>query len=130
VSDDFQRSYGLTLHPFACRKPEGDTFLLGGEGENMMRWTRVLTPRAVKILWFQLGAELFPEQFQEKTSGIGTLPVRSIRQPSITSDLHLDKTPEGEYEIIGRSGSVSWSARLAGESAQQLWTVLDHLLYE
>lgn len=130
MSDEFQRTYGLTVHPFACRKPEGESFLLGGEGENMVRWTRVLTPRAMKLLWFRLGTELFPDKMHEHASDLNTLPIRSIHQPSITSDLHLDKTPEGEFEIIGRNGSMSWSARLADASAQQLWSVVDHLLHE
>ena len=118
------------MHPFACRKPEGEAFLLGGEGQDLVRWTRVLTPRAMKLLWFHLGSELFPEQFREKTPGLATLPIRSARLPSVTSDLRLERTPEGHYEIVGRGGGSSWSAELHQESARQLWSALDHLLRE
>ncbi|MDX2162530.1 MAG: hypothetical protein SF162_14495 [bacterium] len=130
MTGQYQRTYGKTINPFVCRKPDSDTILLGGQGDDLNRWTRLLTNRASRLLWFHLGSVLHPDLFREKTPGLGTLPIRSARLPTITSDLILDQTAQGEYEIIGRGGGSQWSARFNPDTARQLWNALDDLLSE
>ncbi|MFN8527107.1 MAG: hypothetical protein U0670_00670 [Anaerolineae bacterium] len=123
-----QRSYGKTIHPFACPKPDSDAILLGGLGEDLNRWTRVLTQRAAKLLWYQLGCALYPENFREKTAQLTTLPIRSALLPSVTTDLRVDTLREDEFEVIGLGSASTWSTHLRADAAQQLWAALDDLL--
>jgi len=128
MSSSFQRSYGRTVSPFACLKPNSESVLLGGIGDDGERWTRVITSRAARLLWYHLGAMLDPERFAEHVIGLGTVPIRSAGLPNITSDFHIDPIDSGGCEVLGRGSGSEWSARFESEGARQLWAALDDIL--
>ncbi len=126
----FQRAYGLTFNFFAFRKPNSESVIIGGDGENSARWTRVLTGRAAKILWYQLGLTLFPARFETISPKFHTVPYRSSSQPSITSELQLEKLPSGFIEITGSNGELHWCAQFDVTHGERLWDELDIILGE
>jgi hypothetical protein len=133
MSTQFQRTYGLTHNLFAFRKPNSTSLIIGGDGNNGDRWTRVLSGRAASLLWYKLGLDLFPEAFDNLSASISTVGLRGSDAPSITTDLRLEKLPTNDvnscdFEIIGRNGALSWSARMNNENALRLWEELDVLL--
>ncbi len=128
MTSSFQRSYGRTVSPFACLKPNSESVLLGGIGDDGERWTRVITSRAARLLWYHIGSMLDPERFAQHIIGLGTVPIRSAGLPNITSDFHIDFTDSGGCEVLGRGSGSDWSALFEPESVRQLWTALDDLL--
>ncbi len=123
-------SYGLTKEPFASRKSNGDTVIVGGIGVEADRWARVLTRRAAHQLWFELTQLLFPEKSLKVTSLVETAPLRPITQPAVTT--HLEIHPNSEAHIIDILGWVdedAWWFRVDDNNARYLWAALDNALY-
>lgn len=125
-----ERTYGRTLDWFVVRKAgaAGATLVIGGTAQDTIRWTRVLSERAARMLWFSLTHVLFPEQSALLTSRLGTLPIRSQLLPTITNQL-LIEPHDGGFELVGESAGQTWTARLDQGEAERLWAALNQVLF-
>jgi hypothetical protein len=126
-----ERTYGRTLDWFVLRKTSvgGATLVIGGTAQDAIRWTRVLTERAARMLWFSLTQGLFPEQSDRLTARLATLPMRPPLLPTITNQLWVESCDEGHFELVGLTGGHTWTARLDRKEAERLWTALNQVLF-
>ncbi len=129
MTDESKLAYGLSTNLFISRKASGDSYVLGGMAENAARWTRVLSPRAVQMLWFQLARFLFPDNADLVTSASSTTPLRSSTMPTITSHVTINKQEDGRYEIVGWIDGQTWNTFLAETHVREFWNALDIVLY-
>jgi hypothetical protein len=120
--------YGPTCEFFVTRKPHGKNIVLTGEGTSD-RWTRVLTQRCAHMLWFHLTEMLFPEKANMVGSVAETAPLQSPDTFTVTTEVVIERTPEGHILLAGSSGIRVWTAAADEEHARRLWTSLDIALY-
>lgn len=120
-------AYGQSRNLFVFRKGS-DSIIVGGVTGVDSRWTRVLSQRAVQMLWFHLTQFLYPDKAETVTAQIMTAPLRRPDLPTITTHTTIDKYADGRYEITGWVGSQTWSATLDETEAHRFWTALDSAL--
>ncbi len=101
----------------------------GGTAQNAIRWTRVLTERAARMLWFSLTQGLFPNQSDLLTARLVTLPIRSSLLPTITHQLFVETRDDGNFELVGVTGGQTWTAHLDKQEAERLWAALNQVLF-
>jgi hypothetical protein len=121
-------AYGMCKELFVTRKAGGDSFIVGGVAEDSTRWTRVLSQRAVQIIWFHLGQFVNEDKTKGSAPLLATAPIRHADAPTITSHTAVDKTKDGHYQILGWAGEKTWSAHLSAEDALSFWNALDTAL--
>jgi hypothetical protein len=124
-----QYRYGTSADLFVAQKPRGESIVFGGTGQEHGRWTRVLTQRAAKQLWFKLTGLLFPSKAEKVTALAVTSPLRGGDKPTITTHLEVTRTANGLIEVIGWAGEDTWWVSLSEAEARTLWPKLDLLLF-
>ena len=124
-----QYRYGVSTRVFVVPKAGGQTAVIGGVCAAEGRWTRVLTLRAAKLLWFNLTRLLFPGKAAAVTALAETAPLQGRSRPSMTYHVEVTRAADSFIEIIGWAGQEMWWARLPENEARALWTRLDLMLY-
>lgn len=129
LSEQDQVEYGMSTGLFVNRLKRNDTFVLGGEGESD-KWTRVLSDRSARTLWYQLTRLFFLEKAREVLSIVTTAPLRGVEKPAITMDVQVAVTDDGLIELTGTTSRYEkWTTLLEVQDARRLWQVLDKALY-
>jgi hypothetical protein len=127
--DKPSQTYGLSTNLFVSRKANGDSLVLGGIGEDEIRWTRVLSQRAAQMLWYHLTRLLFPEKSEMVAALVSTSPLRSGNMPTITTHVTVEPRDDDGYDIAGWVGEQTWWMHLSNYEARRFWTALDIALY-
>ncbi len=124
------REYGMSSDLFVTRRAGTDSYVLSGTGTGANRWARVLTSRALHLLWYRLTWSLFPEKSLKVTGMAATAPLRSTTAPKITTHIEvIYHTDIKQFDVIGTSGEDRWQFRIDHQTARILWTALDLILY-
>jgi hypothetical protein len=81
------------------------------------------------MLWYHLTRMLFPEKSDAVTALVSTAPLRSEARPTVTTHVVVERTEDGDYEVMGWVGDQNWWLRLTEAEARPFWSALDVALY-
>jgi hypothetical protein len=129
MSINTKRVYGISTELYIVSKPNTDAFVVGGQAEDLSRWTRVLSTRAAFMLWFHIARLLMPEHIEQVTTVFNTTPLRSAVLPTITNHCMVEPVNKAYVEITGWAGEQSWVVHVTNEEATEFWSALDKLLF-
>ena len=128
--DDVQFKYGLSKNLFIAPKPGGRSLVVGGVSQDDQRWTRVLSLRAARLLWFSLVELLYPEQAAKIKGTTMTTEMRDAALPTVTDHVSVEHA-EGEdiLYIIGYTGPhPHWRTQMTTDEAKQFLAALHKVI--
>jgi pimeloyl-ACP methyl ester carboxylesterase len=122
----------LIRRPTVVQEGQSGRFVLSAETESA-GWARALSARAARVLWDGLTTNLFGGAGEKFIHAAQTALFQPEADPEVTDWVRVSRDPSGLLVIRGLSTVAAdrqnWIARLTEQDGQQLWRVLEELLF-